>query len=229
MASKQWYFAFFVALSYGVQSFNIDDLDLPSLSETFDTGSSGNVHATVPSSAHVQQPLETGMKTELKTGGLVKSGGSTREIFPQKNPFVCIAFLSCCNRTDLLWKTMSAAVRHMEEDEPDVSYELAWVDNGSEDAKLVDASQVEHVKLLEANMGLAWGLNSLFFDMCTAPYVLILEEDWMYMDSSIATQVLCLTLYRLTTTLYLKFQQVTCSIKQTYDRPLGVCMQLGGR
>ena len=31
----------------------------------------------------------------------------------------------------------------------------------------------------------AWGLNTLFFDLCTAPFVLILEEDWMYMDEAL--------------------------------------------
>ena len=39
--------------------------------------------------------------------------------------------------------------------------------------------RLEHVVLSGANHGLAWGLNQLFFDQCTAPYVLILEEDWM--------------------------------------------------
>lgn len=34
----------------------------------------------------------------------------------------------------------------------------------------------------------AWGLNTLFFDLCTAPFVLILEEDWMYMDEALVEQ-----------------------------------------
>jgi len=33
------------------------------------------------------------------------------------------------------------------------------------------------------------GLNTLFFDLCTAPFVLSLEEDWMYMDHTVAIQV----------------------------------------
>jgi hypothetical protein len=33
------------------------------------------------------------------------------------------------------------------------------------------------------------GLNTLFFELCTAPFVLTLEEDWMYMDSTMAPQV----------------------------------------
>ena len=34
----------------------------------------------------------------------------------------------------------------------------------------------------------AWGLNTLFFDLCTAPFVLILEEDWMFKDWAVADQ-----------------------------------------
>jgi hypothetical protein len=35
-------------------------------------------------------------------------------------PRVCLAFLSCCGRTDLLERTLLAAVAHMEIDEPTV-------------------------------------------------------------------------------------------------------------
>jgi len=35
-------------------------------------------------------------------------------------PQVCLAFLSCCGRTDLLERTMDAALAHMEDDEPTV-------------------------------------------------------------------------------------------------------------
>jgi hypothetical protein len=83
----------------------------------------------------------------------------------------------------------------MEDDETEVRYEVAWVDNGS-GKHLTDAVvnnhgsmiQVEHKVLSEENMGLAWGLNTLFFDLCTAPFVLILEEDWLFMDGAIAEQ-----------------------------------------
>ena len=78
----------------------------------------------------------------------------------------------------------------MEEDEPDLSYEIAWVDNGSgrDVARVMERFQIEKAMPLVENIGLAGGLNALFFDMCEAPYVLILEEDWLYMDSAIAEQ-----------------------------------------
>lgn len=115
-----------------------------------------------------------------------------RAVFPQRSPDVCLAFLSCCNRTDLLAATLEAAVRHMEEDEPDIAYEVAWVDNGSGGAtRLAEriAVLVEHVKLSPSNRGLAWGLNSLFFELCQAPFILVLEEDWLFLDKTVAPQV----------------------------------------
>lgn len=104
----------------------------------------------------------------------------SRRRFPEKEPLVCLAFLSCCGRTDLLEKTLLAAVEHMERDEPDVPYEIAWVDNGSGQELTANifgdsARKIEHVHLNEENRGLASGLNKLLFDLCTAPYVLILE------------------------------------------------------
>jgi len=108
---------------------------------------------------------------------------------PSKPPEVCFAFLSCCNRTDLLKETLKGLIRHMEEDEPeDLTYEIAWVDNGS-DAKnqreIVEQFEIEHVLMLENNMGLAWGMNALMENLCTAPYVMLMEEDWLYMDETV--------------------------------------------
>ena len=80
----------------------------------------------------------------------------------------------------------------MEDDEPNVSYEVAWVDNGSgpSAASLAAAwgTGLEHVKISNENHGLAWGLNQLFEGQCSAPHVLILEEDWLFMDASVAVQ-----------------------------------------
>ena len=55
-------------------------------------------------------------------------------------------------------------------------------------ARVIERFQIEKAMPLVDNIGLAGGLNALFFDMCEAPYVLILEEDWLYMDSAIAEQ-----------------------------------------
>lgn len=116
-----------------------------------------------------------------------------RSKFPQSDaPHVCLAFLSCCDRTDLLNHTIAAVIRHMEEDEPSfLRYEIAWVDNGSHadlTQQIADAYQIEHALRLPQNMGLAFGMNLLIFDLCKAPYILLLEEDWLYLDELVAPQ-----------------------------------------
>ncbi len=116
-----------------------------------------------------------------------------RSHFPRGNdPHICLAFLSCCDRTDLLNHTIAAAIRHMEADEPSfLRYEIAWVDNGSRadmTQKIADAFQIEHALRLPQNMGLAYGMNLLIFNLCKAPYILLLEEDWLYLDELVAPQ-----------------------------------------
>lgn len=117
-----------------------------------------------------------------------------RSNFPQigNDPHICLAFLSCCDRTDLLNHTMAAVIRHMEEDEPSfLRYEIAWVDNGSQadmTQQIVNAYQIEHALRLPQNMGLAYGMNLLIFNLCKAPYILLLEEDWLYLDEVVAPQ-----------------------------------------
>ena len=53
------------------------------------------------------------------------------------------------------------------------------------------AVEVERVVLNAQNAGLAEGLNELLWGAagCRARHALILEEDWMYMDVQVATQV----------------------------------------
>lgn len=110
----------------------------------------------------------------------------SRSSFPAKNPHVCLAFLSCCGRTDLLNHTLAGTIRHMEEDEPSfLNYEIAWVDNGSGEEKtasIVNSFQIDHALILPKNSGLAYGMNLLINNLCTAPYILLLEEDWLYLD-----------------------------------------------
>lgn len=110
----------------------------------------------------------------------------------QQHPHICLAFLSCCDRIDLLNHTLAATIRHMEEDEPDsLRYEIAWVDNGSDPTMtqtIVDSYQIEHALRLPENMGLAYGMNLLIFNLCKAPYILLLEEDWLYLDHIVAPQ-----------------------------------------
>ena len=116
-----------------------------------------------------------------------------RANFPeQTEPHVCLAFLSCCGRTDLLNHTIAAAIRHMEQDEPKgLRYEIAWVDNGSGSdltTSIEESYQIEHALPLPQNAGLAFGMNLLIFNLCQAPYILLLEEDWLYLDEIVANQ-----------------------------------------
>lgn len=116
----------------------------------------------------------------------------SRSSYPEKDPHVCLAFLSCCGRTDLLNHTLAGAIRHMEEDEPSfLRYEIAWVDNGSGEAltdAILDSYEIEHAVVFPRNLGLAYGMNMLINNLCTAPYILLLEEDWLYLDEIVAPQ-----------------------------------------
>ena len=120
------------------------------------------------------------------------NAGQTRRIFPEEEPLVCLAFLSCCGRTHLLQHSLRGALQHMENDEPnDLKYEIAWVDNGSGEeltSEILKEFPMEHVLLLKENKGLAFGMNALIHNLCTAPYILLLEEDWLYMDAAVAKQ-----------------------------------------
>jgi hypothetical protein len=116
----------------------------------------------------------------------------TRSSYPEKDPHICLAFLSCCGRTDLLNHTLAGAIRHMEEDEPAfLRYEVAWVDNGSgktATSGILENYEIEHALVFPKNLGLAYGMNMLINNLCTAPYVLLLEEDWLYLDEVVAPQ-----------------------------------------
>ena len=116
----------------------------------------------------------------------------TRSRYPEDEPQICLAFLSCCGRTDLLNHTIAAAIRHMEQDEPKgLRYEIAWVDNGSGadlTTPIQESYQIEHALALPHNTGLAFGMNLLISNLCRAPYILLLEEDWLYLDYLVATQ-----------------------------------------
>jgi hypothetical protein len=48
--------------------------------------------------------------------------------------------------------------------------------------------QIEHAMTLQSNMGLAHGLNLLIQNLCQPPCILLLEEDWLYLDDLAAPQ-----------------------------------------
>ena len=104
----------------------------------------------------------------------------------QLSPQLCVCVLSY-KRLDLLNTTLRSIVAHLEEVETDVSYELVWVDNGSDQAQrqaLHRELRVEKALLLGTNYGMAYGFNTLFFRLCSAPFILTLEEDWEWQPAS---------------------------------------------
>lgn len=107
----------------------------------------------------------------------------SRSHYPETNPLVCLAFVSH-KRIDLLTRSINAAIKHMEKDEPSyMTYEIAWFDNGSgDDAQTFhnENNIIEHVLLSDVNKGLPHAINMLTRKLCTAPYILYLEEDWEF-------------------------------------------------
>ena len=104
----------------------------------------------------------------------------------QLSPQLCVCVLSY-KRLDLLNATLRSILTHLEEVEKDVSYEVVWVDNGSDEAErqaLHRELRIEKALLLGTNYGMAYGFNSLFFRLCAAPYILTLEEDWEWQGAS---------------------------------------------
>jgi hypothetical protein len=140
-----------------------------------DTSTSDNPYSPLDdvASRYSRSIASTGVRATRPTRENVRK---PRAAYPEKDPHICLAFLSCCGRTDLLNHTLAGAIRHMEEDEPSfLRYEIAWVDNGSGSAKtsdITDSYQIEHSLVLKENMGLAYGMNLLINNLCTAPYIL---------------------------------------------------------
>ena len=72
----------------------------------------------------------------------------------------------------------------MEQVERGLAYEIVWVDNGSNETErhaLHREFAIEKALFLGTNYGMAYGFNSLFFRLCSAPYFLTLEEDWEWL------------------------------------------------
>lgn len=108
---------------------------------------------------------------------------AVRRVFPQFAPTLCICVLSC-RRLALLERTVNAVVAHLESSEPDLAYEIVWVDNGSPPDELAAARRrmprIEKLAALGDNYNIAYGLNTAFFRLCAAPYIVTLEEDWQF-------------------------------------------------
>ena len=105
-----------------------------------------------------------------------------RPSFPNTEPDIC-AVLITQNRLELARRTLAAFLQHAERDH--VSFELVWIDNGSDntrrqvDSFAADTSHLIDFPLrLPHNRGLPFALNAAIAGLCRARFMLSLEEDW---------------------------------------------------
>eukprot|EP01105_Mastigella_eilhardi_P022639 TRINITY_DN55_c0_g1_i1.p1 TRINITY_DN55_c0_g1~~TRINITY_DN55_c0_g1_i1.p1 ORF type:complete len:400 (-),score=94.40 TRINITY_DN55_c0_g1_i1:71-1270(-) len=119
------------------------------------------------------------------TEATVPSFVAPRRVFPQLQPQVCVAALSC-RRLPMLETTLSSIIAHMEKDEDGLSYEISWLDQkGTADGvqNITSKFQIERVMMQAENYGIGFALNTLIFDMCRwSQYVISVEEDWRWRD-----------------------------------------------
>eukprot|EP01116_Phalansterium_solitarium_P007749 TRINITY_DN2063_c0_g1_i1.p1 TRINITY_DN2063_c0_g1~~TRINITY_DN2063_c0_g1_i1.p1 ORF type:complete len:329 (-),score=105.66 TRINITY_DN2063_c0_g1_i1:158-1144(-) len=111
-------------------------------------------------------------------------------------PRVCVAALSC-RRYDLLHATLAAVIRHLERDEPELSYELVVFDQGQRVNETYDSGdefrrefvtryQIDKYLGSREQLGVAVGLNTLWHGLCRAPYILSIEDDWLWYNDTTA-------------------------------------------
>jgi hypothetical protein len=104
-------------------------------------------------------------------------------LIPKNNtivPEICIALLSC-KRVHYLRRTLRAIILYFSKVEPDITYEIAVLDNNSGHQvvrEILNDYPVDIVILRRQNVGIAEGLDVLFHGACRSPFILSLEEDW---------------------------------------------------
>ena len=99
---------------------------------------------------------------------------------PEIIPQVCAAFLSC-GRPLLLKRAVVSFISYMRNNEPNITYEIALLENGSGGDILqliTDIVKIDILIIARFNIGIAAGLNALF-GSCRSPFILSLEEDWV--------------------------------------------------
>jgi hypothetical protein len=99
---------------------------------------------------------------------------------PEVTPQLCAAFLSC-SRLHLLNRTINAFVQYMQSHEPNITYQIALVDNGSGEqlTSILQRLPIDIYASSKVNVGIAAGMNILYFGLCrNSPYIITLEEDW---------------------------------------------------
>ncbi|KAJ3267766.1 hypothetical protein HDV01_004278 [Terramyces sp. JEL0728] len=95
-------------------------------------------------------------------------------------PQVCAVFLSC-KRPTLLEKTVSAFIKYMAKNEPNITYETILWDNDSGVefiSNVMHTLPIDRVIVSRQNVGIAYPFDQLLFHNCRSEYILSLEEDW---------------------------------------------------
>ena len=95
-------------------------------------------------------------------------------------PDICVALLSC-RRIHHLQRTIPAIIRYFAKIEPNVSYEIALLDNGSDRDtvnEILNDYPIDIIVLRQENVGIAEGIDTLFHGACRSPFILSLEDDW---------------------------------------------------
>eukprot|EP01098_Paradermamoeba_levis_P016939 TRINITY_DN943_c0_g3_i1.p1 TRINITY_DN943_c0_g3~~TRINITY_DN943_c0_g3_i1.p1 ORF type:complete len:382 (-),score=89.51 TRINITY_DN943_c0_g3_i1:23-1114(-) len=110
---------------------------------------------------------------------------------PSIRPDLCLAFLSS-RRYELLQQSMISIISYLEENEPELNYEVVVFENAARatssdecatnefQTKILDRFQIDRYGKSYWNFGIAFGLNNLFFGLCRAPFILSLEDDWTW-------------------------------------------------
>lgn len=136
----------------------------------------------------IQEPVKCDIP-EPKCDTLEKRGPADPSLFVKHNisalpaekiPNVCVAVLTC-RRMHLLKQTIPAFINYFNRVEPNITYEIVVVDNGSGDdyfAEIQREFPVDKLIKFDKNYGIAQGMNTLFFGACAAPYILSVEDDW---------------------------------------------------
>ena len=104
--------------------------------------------------------------------------GPRYEVLEREAPRVSLGFLTC-RRLDFIRECLDAIRSHLRDREPDISYEMVLVDNGTgpDIYPLIDQYEWTKVVLHRENQGIARGLNALF-GLCEGEFILSLEDDW---------------------------------------------------
>jgi hypothetical protein len=97
---------------------------------------------------------------------------------------LCIVVISC-NQSNYPWPVLAGLFEFITQAEPNLSYELIWIDQASVDrASFSRLYRFDQKFLFAKRVGSSVSFRLAFFQ-CTREYILLLEEDWMAVNMSL--------------------------------------------